>query len=138
MKTRAPRPEPLTTDEPVPGDPRSEFGKKLRAARIRAGLTHAEVAEQAGLTQQYVSGSKAGPEHHAKHNDCSRESDGSRGEGRAPESTPAAGVFDGGAEERTCRIRQMENPGGGNSGFSDKATDAGDSDRPETSNNTHR
>jgi transcriptional regulator with XRE-family HTH domain len=55
MKTRAPRPEPLTTDEPVPGDPRSEFGKKLRAARIRAGLTHAEVAEQAGLTQQYVS-----------------------------------------------------------------------------------
>jgi len=54
MKTRAPRPEPLTTDEPVPGDPRSEFGKKLRAARIRAGLTHAEV-EQAGLTQQYVS-----------------------------------------------------------------------------------
>src|SRR6202030_159631 len=55
MKTRAPRPEPLTTDEPVPGDPRSECGKKLRAARIRAGLTHAEVAEQAGLTQQYVS-----------------------------------------------------------------------------------
>jgi transcriptional regulator with XRE-family HTH domain len=55
MKTRAPRPEPLTTDEPVPGDPRSEFGKKLRAARIRAGLTHAEVAEQAGLTQQDVS-----------------------------------------------------------------------------------
>src|SRR3984893_8027914 len=54
-ETRAPRPEPLTSGEPVPGDPRSEFGKKLRAARIRAGLTHAEVAEQAGLTQQYVS-----------------------------------------------------------------------------------
>jgi DNA-binding XRE family transcriptional regulator len=55
MKTRVPRPGPLTSDEPVPGDPRSEFGKKLRAARIRAGLTQAEVAEQAGLTQQYVS-----------------------------------------------------------------------------------
>src|SRR6202035_3634456 len=44
----------------------------------------------------------------------------------------------GDAEERTCRIRQMENPGGGNTGFSDKATDAGDSDRSETSDNTHR
>jgi len=55
MKTRVPRPEPLTSGEPVPGDPRSEFGKNCEPARIRAGLTQAEVAEQAGLTQQYVS-----------------------------------------------------------------------------------
>jgi hypothetical protein len=33
---------------------------------------------------------------------------------------------------------KWKTPEGGNSGFSDKATDAGDSDRPEISNNTHR
>ena len=137
MKTRAPRPEPLTTDEPVPGDPRSEFGKKLRAARIRAGLTHAEVAEQAGLTQQYVSVVEGGRQNITLSTMIAlARVTGHEGEGRAPESTPAAGGGD--AEERTCRIRQMENPGGGNTGFSDKATDAGDSDRPETSDNTHR
>ncbi len=60
MTTRGLRPEPLTSDEPVPGDVRSEFGKNLRAARIRAGLTQAQVADQTGLTQQYVSLVEAG------------------------------------------------------------------------------
>ena len=41
-------------------DVRNEFGKNLRAARIRAGLTQAQVAHRTGLTQQYVSLIEAG------------------------------------------------------------------------------
>lgn len=75
------------------------------------------------------------PEHHAKHNDCSRESDGSRGEGRAPERTPAAGVSMAMAKSGRAVFAKWKTPEGE---ISDKATDAGDSDRPETSDNTHR
>jgi len=58
---RGPPPgEPPKSEEPVPDDSRSVFGQNLRAARIKAGLTQAQLAEQTGLTQQYVSLVEAG------------------------------------------------------------------------------
>ena len=54
MKGR-PRRKPPNSDEPVSDDLPTLFGKNLREARIRAGLTQAQVAERTGLTQQYVS-----------------------------------------------------------------------------------
>src|SRR5260370_4931715 len=36
------------------------FGQNVRAARIKAGLTQAQLAERTGLTQQYVSLVEAG------------------------------------------------------------------------------
>jgi transcriptional regulator with XRE-family HTH domain len=47
-------------DEPVPDDLRTVFGQNLRAARTKAGLTQAQLAEQTSLTQQYVSWVEAG------------------------------------------------------------------------------
>jgi transcriptional regulator with XRE-family HTH domain len=44
----------------VSDDARSVFGANLRAARIKAGLTQAQLAERTGLTQQYVSLVEAG------------------------------------------------------------------------------
>jgi DNA-binding XRE family transcriptional regulator len=44
----------------TPCDVRNEFGKNLRAARIRAGLTQARVADRTRLTQPYVSLVEAG------------------------------------------------------------------------------
>ena len=47
-------------DEPIPDDSRSVFGANLRTARIKVGLTQAQLAERTGLTQQYVSLVEAG------------------------------------------------------------------------------
>ena len=47
-------------DEPIPDDSRSVFGANLRTARIKVGLTQAQLAERTGLTQQYVSWVEAG------------------------------------------------------------------------------
>jgi transcriptional regulator with XRE-family HTH domain len=59
MENRPPR-EPPKSDEPILDDLRSVFGENLRAARIKAGLTQAQLAERTGLTQQYVSWVEAG------------------------------------------------------------------------------
>ena len=59
MKGR-PRGKPPKSDEPVSDDLPTLFGKNLREARIKAGLTQAQVAERTGLTQQYVSLVEAG------------------------------------------------------------------------------
>ena len=58
--TGDPPQEPAGSDEPVSDDLRIAFGKNLRQARTRAGLTQAQVAERTGLTQQYVSQIEAG------------------------------------------------------------------------------
>ena len=58
--TGGPQRQPPGSDEPVSDDLRIAFGKNLREARIRAGLTQAQVAERTGLTQQYVSQIEAG------------------------------------------------------------------------------
>jgi transcriptional regulator with XRE-family HTH domain len=42
-------------DEHDPDDLVAIFGAKLKAARMKAGLTQAQLAEQSGLLQQYVS-----------------------------------------------------------------------------------
>ena len=42
-------------DEHDPDDIVAIFGAKLKAARMKAGLTQAQLAEQSGLLQQYVS-----------------------------------------------------------------------------------
>jgi transcriptional regulator with XRE-family HTH domain len=55
-----PRGEPSSSNEPVSDELRIAFGRNLREARIRAGLTQAQVAERTGLTQQYVSQIEAG------------------------------------------------------------------------------
>ena len=52
--------EPPKSDEPVSDDLRTVFGTNLREARIKAGLTQAELADRTGLTQQYVSLVEAG------------------------------------------------------------------------------
>jgi transcriptional regulator with XRE-family HTH domain len=57
---RRPLREPPKRDEPVPGDLRTVFGQNLRAARTKAGLTQAQLAERTTLTQQYVSWVEAG------------------------------------------------------------------------------
>jgi DNA-binding XRE family transcriptional regulator len=57
---RRPLRKPPKSDEPVPDDLRTVFGQNLRAARIKAGLTQAQLAERTGLTQQYVSWVEAG------------------------------------------------------------------------------
>jgi transcriptional regulator with XRE-family HTH domain len=54
------RGEPPKTDEPVSKDLAALYGKNLREARIRVGLTQAQVAERTSLTQQYVSLVEAG------------------------------------------------------------------------------
>jgi transcriptional regulator with XRE-family HTH domain len=59
MASRPPH-GPPKRDAPVPDDLRSVFGENLRAARIKAGLTQAQLAERTGLTQQYVSLVEAG------------------------------------------------------------------------------
>jgi transcriptional regulator with XRE-family HTH domain len=59
MRGRPPG-EPPKSDEPVSDDLRTVFGKNLREARIKAGLTQAELADRTGLTQQYVSLVEAG------------------------------------------------------------------------------
>jgi transcriptional regulator with XRE-family HTH domain len=57
---RRPLREPPKSDEPVPDDLRSVFGRNLRTARVKAGLTQAQLAERTSLTQQYVSWVEAG------------------------------------------------------------------------------
>jgi transcriptional regulator with XRE-family HTH domain len=57
---RHPPQEPPKGNSPVPEDLRKVFGQNVRAARIRAGLTQAQLAERTGLTQQYVSLVEAG------------------------------------------------------------------------------
>jgi DNA-binding XRE family transcriptional regulator len=47
--------EPAESNCSVSDDPRKVFGQKTRAARIKARLTQAQLAERTGLTQQYVS-----------------------------------------------------------------------------------
>ena len=49
--------------KPPKGNPdglRKIFGRNVRAARIKAGLTQAQLGERTGLTQQYVSLVEAG------------------------------------------------------------------------------
>ena len=41
--------------EPDPNDIVALFGVRLKAARIKLGVTQAQLAERAGLVQQYVS-----------------------------------------------------------------------------------
>ena len=55
-----PRGETPKTGEPVSDDLPTLFGKNLRDARIKAGLTQGQVAERTSLTQQYVSLVEAG------------------------------------------------------------------------------
>ena len=59
MRGRPPG-EPPKSGELVSDDLPTLFGKNLREARIKAGLTQAQVAERTGLTQQYVSLVEAG------------------------------------------------------------------------------
>ena len=59
MRGRPPG-EPPKSEEPVPDDLRTVFGQNLRAARVKAGLTQAQLAERTSLTQQYVSWVEAG------------------------------------------------------------------------------
>jgi transcriptional regulator with XRE-family HTH domain len=42
-------------DDPDPDDLVAIFGTNLKTARMKAGLTQAQLAEQSGLLQQYVS-----------------------------------------------------------------------------------
>ena len=42
-------------DDPFTEELRRNFGENLRAARIEARMTQAQLADRAGLTQQYVS-----------------------------------------------------------------------------------
>src|SRR6202048_5315014 len=57
---RRPVRQPPKSDDPVPDDLRTVFGQNLRAARVKAGLTQAQLAERTSLTQQYVSWVEAG------------------------------------------------------------------------------
>ena len=61
MAERSPRETPQG-GEPDSRDLRITFGENLRAARLKAGLTQAEVAACLGLTQQYISLVEAGRE----------------------------------------------------------------------------
>ena len=45
----------LSLDDPDPNDLVAVFGANLKAARLKQGLTQAQLAERAGLLQQYVS-----------------------------------------------------------------------------------
>jgi transcriptional regulator with XRE-family HTH domain len=45
----------LPPDDPDPDDLVAVFGTNLKAARLKQGLTQAQLAERAGLLQQYVS-----------------------------------------------------------------------------------
>jgi transcriptional regulator with XRE-family HTH domain len=47
--------ENVRRSEPDPNDIVVVFGARLKAARIKLGVTQAELAERAGLVQQYVS-----------------------------------------------------------------------------------
>jgi len=51
-RTRSAKPRRRKPDEP---DLAAIFGANLRAARLRAGMTQAQLAAGAGLLQQYVS-----------------------------------------------------------------------------------
>jgi DNA-binding XRE family transcriptional regulator len=57
---KCPPREPSNGNSPVPDDLRKIFGHNVRAARIKAGLTQAQLAARTGLTQQYVSLVEAG------------------------------------------------------------------------------
>jgi transcriptional regulator with XRE-family HTH domain len=59
MGGRPPR-EPAESNWSVSDDLRKVFGQNMQAARIKAGLTQAQLAERTGLTQQYVSLVEAG------------------------------------------------------------------------------
>jgi transcriptional regulator with XRE-family HTH domain len=50
-----PSPKTAATDEPDPDDLVAVFGANLKAARLKLGLTQGQVAEAAGLLQQYIS-----------------------------------------------------------------------------------
>jgi transcriptional regulator with XRE-family HTH domain len=50
-----PREPAAESNSSVSDDLRKVFGQNTRAARIKAGLTQAQLAERTGLTQQYVS-----------------------------------------------------------------------------------
>jgi transcriptional regulator with XRE-family HTH domain len=55
-----PNPGRSRRDKPNRDDLAAIFGANLKAARLRAGLTQAQLAEGAGLLQQYVSLVEAG------------------------------------------------------------------------------
>jgi transcriptional regulator with XRE-family HTH domain len=50
----------LSLDDPDPDDLVAVFGANLKAARLKQGLTQTQLAERAGLLQQYVSLVEAG------------------------------------------------------------------------------
>jgi len=83
MGKRPPR-EPPKGNSPSRDDLQKIFGQNLRAVRIKAGLTQAQLADRTGLTQQYVSLVEAGQ---ARHDGCSRESGRARRECAALERT---------------------------------------------------
>ena len=43
------------SDDPLTEELRRNFGENLRAVRVKAGMTQAQLADRVGLTQQYVS-----------------------------------------------------------------------------------
>jgi putative transcriptional regulator len=51
---------PSDGDDPEARQLRIRFGQDLKAARTRAGLSQAQVAERIGLSQQYVSSVERG------------------------------------------------------------------------------
>jgi transcriptional regulator with XRE-family HTH domain len=54
------RVDELHPEEPDPDDLAAVFGANLRAARVKLGLTQAQLAERAGLLQPYLSLVEAG------------------------------------------------------------------------------
>ena len=106
----------------------NEFGKNLRAARIRTGLTQAEVAKRTGLTQQYVSVVEAGRQNLTL-STMTTLADAIGHEGRAKERNSRGAMSGGGG-----RTVGNENPGGGTPGFSDWTIEFGGTRSPRGSN----
>jgi len=55
-----PGPQLLAREEKIRREFQMGFGNNLRRARLKAGLKQSDVAEQTGLTQQYLSLIEAG------------------------------------------------------------------------------
>jgi len=60
MVKQPPDPPQLDDASPIPDDLQTMFGRNLRAARMAQGLKQADLAEKAGINQQYVSSIEAG------------------------------------------------------------------------------
>jgi len=62
MPPRRPRVAKPLTAETLPNDYKTIFAHNLRAARVRSGLTQAEIAKSAGVTPQYIQKIESGTE----------------------------------------------------------------------------